>query len=281
MPSEAPMPTPDPVDNMDNAGTEATQKPANDDWRSALSDDIKGNPTLEKIKSVNALASSYINLQSHLGRDKITKPITEDDWQDVYNFLGRPQGPDGYDLSLPDELPEPVKGQFNDEGLGAFKKAAHSFGLSANQAQDLLGWYADLRAQQHAAMQENSSQSLENAERELHQKWGRAYEQNVGYARKAFEEYGGDDLARIMDGSGLGNHPAVLEAFANIAKSTMADKDLAGPTNQGKQVLTPEEAKAEAATVMAHPAYLDKNHPEHTSVVRKVQSLFERAYGDA
>lgn len=280
MPNEAPMPTSDPVDNMDNAAQEALQ-PANDDWRSALSDDIKGNPTLEKIKSVDALASSYINLQSHLGRDKITKPVTEDDWNDVYDFLGRPESADAYKVEFGDDVPEEIKAQFDDESMGAFKAKAHELGLTEAQLQGVVGWYAQNQTQAFAQLHEQQGQSIEQAEQELHQKWGRAYEQNVGYAKKAFEEYGGDDLARIMDESGLGNHPAVLEAFANIAKSTMADKDLAGPTNQGKQVLTPEEAKAEASSIMAHPAYLDKNHPEHTSVVRKVQSLFERAYGDA
>jgi hypothetical protein len=60
-----------------------------------------------------------------------------------------------------------------------------------------------------------------------------------------------------MEASGLGNDPDVLKAFANIAKTTMADKDLAGPSSGTQMALTPEEARAEASTIMSHPAYTD------------------------
>ena len=45
--------------------------------------------------------------------------------------------------------------------------------------------------------------------------------------------------------------------------------------------LTPEEARAEAATIMSHPAYTDKRHPEHNSMVKKVQAcLIKRTVND-
>tara|TARA_S200002703_G_scaffold141508_1_gene133420 strand:+ start:349 stop:597 length:249 start_codon:yes stop_codon:yes gene_type:complete len=81
-----------------------------------------------------------------------------------------------------------------------------------------------------------------------------------------------------MEQSGLGNNPIVLEAFANIAKKTMADKDLAGRETARSQILTPEEARSEAASIMSHPAYTDRHHPEHAAMVKKVQQLFEKAY---
>ena len=121
---------------------------------------------------------------------------------------------------------------------------------------------------------------MEQGEAALRQEWGRAYEQNLGFARKAFAEYGGDELAAKMEASRMGNDPDVLRAFANIAKTTMADKDLAGPSSASQMALTPEEARSEAATLMAHPAYTDKRHPEHTAIVKKVQSLFNQAHPD-
>ena len=83
-----------------------------------------------------------------------------------------------------------------------------------------------------------------------------------------------------MESSGLGNDPDVLKAFANIARTTMADKDLAGPSGGTQMALTPEEARSEASTIMAHPAYTDRRHPEHAAMVRKVQGLFNQAYSD-
>jgi hypothetical protein len=272
MPNDA-APAPVTADNADNANVKVEQ-----DWRASLPEDIRSNPTLGKIKSVDALASSYINLQSHLGRDKIVKPVTDEDWNGVYNFLGRPETAKDYKIEIAKDLPDPIKNQFNDEALNSFKEISHSLGLNEKQLQGLFGWYAQNQAGAFAQMQEKQGKSLEEGERALHAEWGRAYEQNVGFARQAFEEYGGEELAQLMETSGLGNHPAVLRTFANIAKATMADKDLAGKENQQSLILTPQEAKAEAATIMAHPAYMDRQHPEHNAMVRKVQQLFEKAY---
>jgi hypothetical protein len=121
---------------------------------------------------------------------------------------------------------------------------------------------------------------MERGETALKAEWGRAYDQNIGFARKAFKEYGGDALASKMESSGLGNDPDVLKAFANIARTTMADKDLAGPSGGTQMALTPEEARSEASTIMAHPAYTNRRHPEHAAMVRKVQGLFNQAYSD-
>tara|TARA_R110000822_G_C15334035_1_gene494948 strand:+ start:4578 stop:5420 length:843 start_codon:yes stop_codon:yes gene_type:complete len=269
-----------PAETVDNAPevSETVTETSTEDWRSTLSEDIKNDPKFAKFKDLNSLASSYINLESHLGRDKITKPVTESDWDDVYKFLGRPESPNEYEVSLPDELPDQIKSQFNEENLASFKQEAHKLGLNTEQVKSLVAWQAGNMGSQYEAMNEMQGQSLEQGERVLKDEWGRAYEQNIGFAKKAFSEYGGDALAAKMESSGLGNDPDVLKAFANIAKATMADKDLVGPATGAKQIMTPEEAKSEASSLMAHPAYMDRRHPEHTSLLRKVEDLFARAY---
>ena len=275
MPNEAPAVDADSAVEVEN--TKETQSA--EDWRSALHEDLLDNPTLSNFKDINSLAAAHVNLKSHLGRDKIAKPVTSDDWNDVYNFLGRPESPDGYEVKLPDKIPEPIKAQFNDEALGNFRQKAHELGLNSEQASALVAWQAENLSGQFNAMQEQQGQSIEEGEKALREEWGRGYEQNVKFAHKAFEEYGGEELAALMDQSGLGNNPAVLKAFANIAKSTMADKDLVGAVEGAGRVLTPEEAQMEAKLIMSHPAYTDRRHPEHAGLVKKVQNLFEVAYG--
>lgn len=275
MPNEAPAVDADSAVEVEN--TKETQSA--EDWRSALHEDLRDNPTLSNFKDINSLAAAHVNLKSHLGRDKIAKPVTSDDWNDVYNFLGRPESPDGYEVKLPDEIPEPIKAQFNDEALGNFRQKAHELGLNSEQASALVAWQAENLSGQFNALQEQQGQSIEEGEKALRKEWGRGYDQNVKFAHKAFEEYGGEELAALMDQSGLGNNPAVLKAFANIAKSTMADKDLVGAVEGAGRVLTPEEAQMEAKLIMSHPAYTDRRHPEHAGLVKQVQNLFEVAYG--
>ena len=272
-----------PADTADNAEAVSVTEKSTDaggDWRASLSEDIRENPSFSKFKDVNGLAASYVNLQSHLGRDKIAKPVTDSDWDDVYEFLGRPESADKYEVALPDGLPDEVAAQFTEQRLSAFKQEAHRLGLNANQVKSLVAWQAGNVSEQHEAYKGIIDQSIEQGEIALKAEWGRAYNQNVKFAQQAFVEYGGEQLAAKMEASGLGNDPDVLKAFANIAKTTMADKDLAGPSSGTQMALTPEEARAEASTIMSHPAYTDKRHPEHNSMVKKVQALFNQAYAE-
>ena len=270
-----------PAETVDNAEAVSESAPAtasSDDWRSSLPEEIRDDPSFAKFNDVSSLASSYVNLQSHLGRDKIAKPVTDSDWDDVYEFLGRPETADKYEITLADDLPEAVASQLNDETLSSFKQEAHKLGLNAEQVKSLVAWQAGNMVDQHSAYENGAAKSMEDGESALRQEWGRAYDQNLEFAKKAFNEYGGDELSNKMVSSGMGNDPDVLRAFANIAKTTMADKDLAGPSSGTQMAMTPEEARSEASTIMSHPAYTDKRHPEHNFMVKKVSDLFNQAH---
>ena len=64
-----------------------------DNWRSQLSDELRGHSTLEPIQSVENLAKAYVNASSMIGKDKVALPgqhASEDDWSHIYDKLGRP-----------------------------------------------------------------------------------------------------------------------------------------------------------------------------------------------
>ena len=73
--------------------------PASGSWFDQLSEELKGSKSLAKFKDVNNLAQAYVHAESLIGRDKIPVPKTDEDWQDVYNRLGRPATPDDYSLN--------------------------------------------------------------------------------------------------------------------------------------------------------------------------------------
>lgn len=271
-------------ENDDGTGTPAdtTTPPGsgNESWRDSLPEDIRGDATLAKYENVDALASAHVNLQSHMGRDKIAKPVTDDDWSKVYDFMGRPESDDKYELKLPDGLPEPIAQAFGETEMAGFKTFAHSIGLSQDQASKLVEWQAGNMQTQFTGLDTAADDARKSADDTLRAEWGKGYDQQTKNAGTAFLKYGGDDLAAIMDSTGLGNHPAVIKAFANIAKSTMSDKDLIGGEGTGGENLglTPEEARDQASELMSHPAYMDNKHPEHAGLVKQVSKIFERAY---
>ena len=64
------------------------------DWRASLAEDIKTDKSLASIKDVNSLAKSYIHAQKLVGVEKIPLPnkhATEEDWNVVFDKLGRPK----------------------------------------------------------------------------------------------------------------------------------------------------------------------------------------------
>ena len=75
------------------------------DWKNALPDDVKTDPSLADIKDVGGLAKSYIHAQKMVGTDKISLPTenaTPEEMSTFYDRLGRPKE---YEFSKA-ELPE-------------------------------------------------------------------------------------------------------------------------------------------------------------------------------
>ena len=102
-----------------------TTSPATD-WKDQLPDDLKGHQALENISDVGVLAKTMIHAQSMVGAEKIAVPgkwATDDDWDQVWNKLGRPEDATGYELDL-GEGAEP-----DAEFIDSFRQAAHGAGL--------------------------------------------------------------------------------------------------------------------------------------------------------
>src|SRR5256885_6120890 len=77
------------------------------DWRSALPDDLRTEPTLASFKDVSTLAKSFVDTKRMVG-DSIRLPKSDaspEEWGKLYDKLGRPAAPDKYELQTPDGVP--------------------------------------------------------------------------------------------------------------------------------------------------------------------------------
>ena len=62
---------------------EAEAPSGGEDWRSMISEDLRGDTSLQHIGSIDAMAKSYINAQKMVGADKVAIPGswgTDEDW---------------------------------------------------------------------------------------------------------------------------------------------------------------------------------------------------------
>jgi uncharacterized protein YoaH (UPF0181 family) len=81
---------------------EVAQGGSGNDFLQMVPEELREHPSLSPIKDVENLARSYVNAQRLIGADKIPVPVnpTDEDLDNIYNRLGRPESVDGYEIAV-------------------------------------------------------------------------------------------------------------------------------------------------------------------------------------
>jgi hypothetical protein len=250
-------------------------------WYEKLPDDLKNEPTLRNFTDFNHLVKSLVHAQKAIGADKLVKPskhATDADIKEFYKASGLlPESLDKYDVK-----PPPIF-EKDQEGFNKLKAAAFEADISPKQFQKLADAYGTDLAQQIVKNQTMAKEAQAIGINGLKAEWGKKYDENLRAAGHALNKFGDDSLKKMLDTTGLGNHPAILKAFAKMGENLVEHTiDKGGAGNQERN-FTPKEAAAKSAAIMgnpAHPYYL-KDHPGHLAAVEEMKGLFEMQYVDA
>lgn len=245
------------------------------DFPEGLEDEIKNDPSLKvfikdnKINYANMM-KSYVHAQKQMGRDKVTIPgknSTEEEWNDFYNKMGRPDLAD-YKVN--------VEGMDEDdkEIIEVFKTEAHKIGLLPSQAEKMLAWF-----------QETSNQIGENAQKAIDEKynqelsalkkeWGDAYDRETKLAEKAFKEFADENDIKALKAQGLLDNLALVKLFNKIGKDLLTE-DKFDKESHGSFGMTQREAETKINDMMsnANGPYLNSDHPNHKIAVEEMLKL--------
>jgi hypothetical protein len=243
-------------------------------WKEAISEEYRSNPNIEKFTELDALAKSYINAVSMIGTDKIPLPgktATDEQWNEVYNKLGRPESADKYTLELKTDV-API----DENVIKGFAQNAHKLGLNNKQAQGILEFYKQTLEGSAKEMSVNMETAQAEATNTLRSEWGKTYDENLRKASSVAQTYLEPELldTQLRDGSRLGDNPKIIKAFANIANLLSEDKIIGTEADnvlQGREI----EKEIEELTSDKQGAYWNKMHPNHTKVVNQVLALRE------
>tara|TARA_R110002110_G_scaffold150784_1_gene342926 strand:- start:183 stop:1031 length:849 start_codon:yes stop_codon:yes gene_type:complete len=271
---------------QETAPVEGSGESAPADWKAGLSEELQRDPSISHIPDVETMAKSYVNAQRMVGAEKIAIPGkhgTDEEWNQVYDKLGRPEAPDGYELEM-NNVPDGMAS--NPELVGWFQETAHKVGLSPQQAQVLADEYNTMagiaeQSPDEAALEADARE--QEGVRELQKEYGKAFDNKVGLAKAVLQEHGGSDLLelRLEDGRPLGSHPDLVRTFVNIGdmmKSKLGEDSIKGPKSDGS--ITPGDAQKELAKIEApNGPYWDRNHPGHSEAVAEALRLREFVYG--
>ena len=274
-----------PVAETTNPTTETpTQEPAKQEtqieqaptvtksWKEAIPEELRNDPNISKFTELEALAKSYVNATRMIGQDKVAVPnnnSTDDQWNEVYDKLGRPESPDKYKLEVKSDA-VPL-----DEGaIKSFAENAHQLGLNNKQAQGILEFYKN---SMEGSMQQNQidmETAQSQAEQELRKEWGGNYEANIkkaGAVAKANMDANILDM-QLKDGTRLGDHPSIIKGFANIANLMSEDK-LVSTESEGMSQAIDYSAEISKIVNDRDGPYWNKAHPDHDKVVQQVFNL--------
>jgi hypothetical protein len=209
-----------------------------------------------------------------IGTDKIPLPgksATDEQWNEVYNKLGRPESADKYKLEFKTDV-APV----DENVIKGFAQNAHKLGLNNKQAQGILEFYKSTLEGSAKEMSVNMETAQAEAANSLRSEWGRAYDDNLRKAADVAQTYLEPELldTQLRDGSRLGDNPKIIKAFANIANLLSEDKIIGAEADNALQGRDVEKEINDLVGDKTGP-YWNKSHPNHNKTVNQVLSLRE------
>ena len=257
------------------SSTQQPQEPTSGKtWKEAISEEYRSNPNIEKFTELDALAKSYINAVSMIGTDKIPLPgktATDEQWNEVYNKLGRPESADKYTLEFKTDV-APV----DENVIKGFAQNAHKLGLNNKQAQGILEFYKSTLESSAKEMSVNMESAQAESANALRSEWGRAYDDNLRKAANVAQTYLEPELldTQLKDGSRWGDNPKIIKAFANIANLLSEDKIVGAESDN---VLQGRDVEKEINDLIGDKTgpYWNKSHPNHNKTVNQVLALRE------
>ena len=245
-------------------------------WKSSISEEFRNDPNIEKFTEIDALAKSYINATRMIGQDKVAVPnknSTEDQWNEVYSKLGRPETADKYAFDVKSEtLP------FDESAVKSFAEQSHKLGLNNTQAQGILEFYKNNMESnmQRATVDTETAQA--QAETELRAEWGKEFDSNVSKASALAKANMNPEILdlQMQDGTRIGDHPEIIKGFAKIAGMLSEDK-LVSTESESVNSMKDLQSEISAITNDTTGPYWNNKHPDHAKMVQQVYTLREMA----
>jgi len=256
------------------SSTTEPQPTVNKTWKEAISEEFRSDPNIEKFTEIDALAKSYINATKMIGQDKVAVPnknSTEDQWNEVYDKLGRPESSDKYSLNVKSDV-VPI-----DEGsIKQFADNAHKLGLNQKQAEGILDFYKTNMEGMAQQSQVDTETAQAQSAQELRQEWGREFDTNVKKAGALAKANMNPEILdmELKNGMRVGDHPEIIKGFAKIAGMMSEDNMV---TTESEQVNSNKDIESQISTITNNTdgPYWNKRHPDHDKTVQQVYTLRE------
>lgn len=264
----------------DTAGAGDATAVAEPSWRDTLPDEIKSDKSISEMEDVSALAKSYIHAREKATAQGVIIPgkgASEGEFNEFYTKLGRPPTAAEYELPQ-DGMPEGF--QQDDARLKTMQEKAFALGITKQQFAGLVR--ADAEVVEELTKTGQTAQEAQRAEwqSQIKEKLGAAFEQDLNLAKSAVMSFGGEELRTLLNESGLGDHPAMVTAFAAIGRA-VAEDEVIGRGRGVELIPNKAEANKEILTLQADDKFMrsleKRSDPGHELAVKRWRELHAQA----
>jgi len=247
-----------------------------ENWKEALPEDLRNDPSMGHIQTPEALAKSYIHAQKAVGKDKFFVPdenATDDDWNEIHSKLGKPGTAKEYTFDF-------KTGQSLDEDmLNKSREVFHKAGLNNKQAAVITQFFIDESEAQEATTKTLSEDFEKEQVSKIKKEWGEAFEAKVNKLNIGLKHFdkSGELLAYLQDTKQTNSIP--LMKFLAAVGETLDEGTIKGDAGKSGMA-TPDEARSKISSIYsdaAHP-YMNARHPKHEEAVREMEALNKQAY---
>jgi hypothetical protein len=224
-----------------------------------------------------AVVESYRNLEKLTGAppESILKlpgaDATPEEQMAIWDRLGRPQDPSGYELPA---------GEGVDEGFQAWaKETFHKIGLPKEMASALSAAYDQYAAERGTADQETRADEFKAQETQLKKDWGAAHEQNTAKARQAAQGLGidGDTIDQLEKSMGFAK---TMQLFHSIGEKMGEGTFHTGGAESGFGVMTPAAAQGRIAALRKDEGFIARYTKGDLAAKEEMAKLHRWAYPD-
>lgn len=255
------------------------------------------NPRFDSFKSVEDLAKSYTELETHqhhqvrfpsenAGEEDVQKfnqkmldngyykaPTLDDpdSIREVQKLLGTPAEASGY------ELTEIEGAEINPESEGAFKAIAHEAGLTKSQATKIHEWLGTNIANEA----KETAEASEKAMAELKGEWAQAFDHKIEGAKNAASmiEERVPGITEYFDSMAENGYDANMIRLMDAVGEMLSES---GATKQSpRETLTKQEALAQFEEIRNNPNHPanDDSHPSHKQFADERVRIMKIAFG--
>lgn len=248
--------------------------PTGDAWYSGIDAKHHGMIQNRHWENMDAVLESYSSLDKLRGvsEDQLLRlPAAEDadGFNDVYNKLGRPETPEGYQFK---------KGEnWSDEYESWYKQTVHDLGLNEKQAVALQEKHDEYEAQATTARDEQLVTEQTLAMKELGNEWGAAYDEKMQAVKVGAEKLGWSNeevqaLEKVVGTKKMMNTIAMIGE--SLGESTFHGGDSQTGIPAANVVMTREAAVEKYNSMKADPEFTARLFSKD-KIIRK-QAVDER-----